>query len=114
MPWSFDQGTIAGRATIAGAESLFRAKAGANERPSARGRCRRMEHQRVAVHAMAPARRLRSIVENGAEVAAAAAAMHLVPQHAESAVGGGAPRVFQRLVEGSQAQLAFAIRGRAQ
>ena len=47
---------------------------------SARLRPRRMEHQRKAVHAVAQAGRLRTVVEDVAEMAAAAAAVHFGAQ----------------------------------
>ena len=49
-----------------------------------------MEHQRETIHAVTQARRLRPVVENVAEMAAAAAAVHLGAEHAEGAVLGGA------------------------
>src|SRR4051794_16749830 len=58
-----------------------------------------MEHQREAVHAVAQAGGLRAIIEDVAEMAAAAAAVDLGAQHAESAVLGLADRVVERLVE---------------
>src|SRR5689334_16037926 len=99
-PRSDDRGTFAGRATIAG---CFRPA------PSARLRPRRMEHQREAVHAIAQAGRLRAVVEDVAEMAAAAAAMHLGAQHAEGTVLGGADGVFERLVEARPAGPAFEL-----
>src|SRR6185437_11542760 len=74
---------------------------------SARLRLRRMKHQRVAIHAVAQAGRLRAIVEDVAEMAAAAAAMHLGPRHAEGAVFGGRDGVFERLVEARPARAAL-------
>ena len=47
------------------------------------------ELQRHAVHAVAQAGRLRAVVEHMAEMAAAAAAMHLGARHEERAVGRG-------------------------
>src|SRR5262245_47278698 len=58
-----------------------------------------MEDQRDTVHAVTPAGRLRAIVEDVAEMAAAAAAVHLGPRHAEGAVGVGADGIVERLVE---------------
>ena len=47
-----------------------------------------MEHQRESVHAVAQAGGLRAVVEDVAEMAAAAAAMDFGAQHAEGAVIG--------------------------
>jgi len=47
-----------------------------------------MKHQRKTVHAIAQAGRLRSVVEDVTEMAAAAAAMNLGAQHPEGAVFG--------------------------
>src|SRR5262245_39796569 len=58
-----------------------------------------MEHQRIAIHAIAQARRLWPIIKDMAEMAAAAAAMHLGPGHAVGAILGGADGVLQRLKE---------------
>src|SRR3954447_12942725 len=63
-----------------------------------RGR-RRVEYQRKAVHAVAQAGRLRAVVEDVAEMAAAAATVDFGAQHAEGAVLGLADGVFQRLVK---------------
>src|ERR1700759_26022 len=76
---------------------------------SARLRPRRMKHQRKTVHAVAQAGRLRSVVENVAEMAAAAAAMDLGAQHAEGAVFRLADRILQRLVEAGPAGAAFEL-----
>src|SRR5580693_5967838 len=86
MPRSKDRGTIAGRATIAG-------------QTSGRGRRSRMEHQRKTVHAVAQAGRLRAIVEDVAEMAAAATAVNFGAQHAEGAVLGLADGVLERLIK---------------
>src|SRR6185312_2819753 len=85
-----DRGTIAGRATIAGRNLRF-----------SLGRLRRrwMEGQRQTVHAVTQAGRLRTVVKDVAEMAAAAAAMHFGAQHAKGAVRGGADRVLERLIE---------------
>src|SRR5882757_10661816 len=88
MPRSRDRGTIAGRATIAGRK----------RRSGRRWRCR-MEYQRKAVHAVAQAGRLRPIVENVTEMAAAAAAVDFSPQHPEGAVFGLADRILKRLIK---------------
>src|SRR5215831_8527036 len=86
MPRPPDRGRIAGPASLAGLISACR-------------RVRRVKHQRVAVHAIAQAGRLRSVVEDVAEMAAAAAAMHLRACHAKRPVLGGADGVVQRLIE---------------
>src|ERR1700719_2745390 len=96
MPRSKDRGTIAGRATIAG------------RKPSSGGRrCCRMKQQRKAVHAVAQAGRLRSVVEYVTEMAAAAAAVNFSPQHPEGAVFGLADGVLQRLIKTRPAGAAF-------
>src|ERR1700738_262153 len=51
---------------------------------------RRVEHQRKAVHAVAQAGRLRAVVEDVAEMAAAAAAVDFGAQHAGGAILGSA------------------------
>src|SRR5665647_2688187 len=66
-----------------------------------------MEHQREAVHAVAQAGRLRSIVEDVAEMTAAAAAVNFGPQHPEGAVFGLADGVLERLIETRPAGAAF-------
>src|SRR5689334_12669891 len=76
---------------------------------SARLRSRRMKHQRETVHAIAQAGRLRAIVEDVTEMAAATAAMHLGAQHAEGAVFRLADRVLQRLIEARPAGAAFEL-----
>src|SRR3984957_16595148 len=86
MPRSEDRGTIAGRATFAGPTS-------------GRGRCSRMKHQRKTVHAVAQAGRLRSVVEDVAEMTAAAAAVNFGAQHSEGTVLGLADRVLERLIK---------------
>src|SRR4051812_49210694 len=63
----------------------------------ARRRRRRFEHQRKAVHAVTQTGRLRSVVEDVTEMAAAAAAVDFGAQHAEAAVLGLADGVVQRL-----------------
>src|SRR6202035_3939444 len=99
IPRPNDRGTIAGQATLAGREM----------KDSARLRPRRMEHQRETIHAIAQARRLRAVVEDVAEMAAAAAAMYFGAQHAEGAVLGLADRVLQRLIEARPAGAAFEL-----
>src|SRR4051794_36965420 len=68
-------------------------------RPLARRWRRRMEYQRKAVHAVTQAGRLRAVVEDVAEMAAAAAAMDFGAQHAEGTVLGLPHRVVERLPE---------------
>jgi len=58
-----------------------------------------MENQREAIHAIAQAGRLRSIVENVPKMTTAAVAMHLGADHAEGAILGRPDSVFQRLIE---------------
>src|SRR6202035_2508017 len=99
IPRPNDRGTIAGQATLAGRDVKF----------SARLRPRRMKHQCEAVHAVAQARRLRAVVEDVAEMAATASAMHLGAQHAEGPVFRLADRVLQRLVEARPAGAAFEL-----
>src|SRR5258707_14983747 len=102
MPRSKDRGTIAGRATIAG-----------RKRRSGRRWRRWMEYQRKAVHAVAQAGRLRPIIENVTEMAAAAAAVDFGPQHPEGAVFGFADGIVERLIETrpAGAALEFRLRG---
>src|ERR1700751_179998 len=104
MPRSDDRGTIAGRATIAGRDRGLSAPEG-----SARLGPRRVEHQGKTVHAVAQARRLRTVVEDGAEMAAAAAAMNLGAAYAEGAVLGRADGVVQWLVEARPAGAALEL-----
>ena len=63
----------------------------------------RAEHQRRAVLAMAQSGGLRAIVEDMAEMPAAAAAMHFGAGIAQLVVGGFADGVFERLVEAGPA-----------
>src|SRR5579863_5592243 len=72
-----------------------------------------MKQQRKAVHAIAQAGRLRSIVEQVTEMAAAAAAVNFGPQHPESPVFGLADGVIERLIEAGPAgaALEFGLRG---
>ena len=58
-----------------------------------------MKIERDAVHAIAQPGRLRSVVEDMAEMAAAALAMHLGASHEKAAVALGFDRVFKRLVK---------------
>src|SRR6516165_10587802 len=74
-----------------------------------RGRPRRMEHQRVAIHAIPQAGRLRAVVEDMAEMAAAAAAMHFRTPYAVGAVFRRADGVFERLVEARPTGPAFEL-----
>src|SRR5215213_1461334 len=85
------------------------AKRGREElrRPGSRGG---REFQRHAVHAIAQARRLRSIVKDVAEMAAAAAAMHFGAGHQKGLVHRRADRVWQRLPETRPAGAAFEFR----
>src|SRR6266571_5338253 len=103
MPRSRDRGTIAGRATIAGSKSL-----------SGRRWRGRMEDQCKAVHAVTQAGRLRPVVENVAEMAAATAAVNFGAQHPEGAVFGLADGVFKRLVKTRPAGAAFEFRLRGE
>src|SRR3981081_4055455 len=102
MPRSEDRGTIAGRATIAG-----------RKRRSGRRRGGRMKHQRKAVHAVAQPGRLRPIVEDVTEMAAAGAEVNFGPQHPEGPVFGLADGVLERLVKArpAGAALEFRLRG---
>src|SRR5712671_4128121 len=102
MPRSKDRGTIAGRATIAGCT-----------RRSGRRWRRRMEDQRKAVHAVAQAGRLRPIVEDVTEMAAAAAAVNFSPRHPKGAVFRLADGVVERLIKTrpAGAALEFRLRG---
>src|SRR6202040_3059614 len=104
MPRSDDRGTIAGRATIAGRKSRLGAK-----QASGRRRRRRMKYQRVAVHAVAQSGRLRPIVEDVTEMAAAAAAVHFGAQNAEGAVFGLADGIVERLIEARPAGAALEL-----
>src|SRR5580698_7240121 len=72
-----------------------------------------MKYQREAVHAIAQAGRLRPVVEDVTEMAAAAAAMNFGPQHPEGAVFGLADGVLERLIETrpAGAALEFGLRG---
>src|SRR3984893_15513848 len=72
-----------------------------------------MEYQRKAVHAVAQAGRLRPIVENVTEMAAAAAAVDFGPQHPKGAVFGLADGVVERLIKTrpAGAALEFRLRG---
>src|SRR5712672_3746263 len=102
-PRSEARGTIAGRATIAG-RSI---------QESGRRRWSRTEYQRKAVNAVAQAGRLRPVVENVTEMAAAAAAVDFGPQHPEGAVFGLADGVVERLIKTrpARAALEFRLRG---
>src|SRR2546423_10076647 len=109
MPRSDDRGTIAGRATIAGREAFPRKTRQDKKEPSGRRWRGRMEYQGVAVHAVAQPGRLRPVVEDVPEVAAAAAAVNFGPQHAEGPVLGFADRVVQRLIEARPAGAALEL-----
>src|SRR6266481_3883101 len=69
-----------------------------------------VEHQRKAVHAVAQAGRLRSVVENVTEMAAAAAAMNFGPQYPQGPVFGLADGVLKRLVKTRPAGAALEFR----
>src|SRR4030088_701363 len=72
-----------------------------------------MKHQGEAVHAVAQAGWLRSIVEHMTEMTAAAAAVNFGPRHPKGPVFGLADGVFQRLVKTrpAGAALEFRLRG---
>src|SRR5260370_1147356 len=72
-----------------------------------------MKYQRKAVHAVAQAGRLRPVVEDVAEMAAAAAAVNFGPQHPKSTVFGLADGVLERLIKTrpAGAALVFGLRG---
>src|SRR5260370_40813737 len=72
-----------------------------------------MEYQGKAIHAVAQAGRLRPIVEDVTEMAAAAAAVNFGPQYPESPVFGLADGVVERLVKTrpAGAALEFRLRG---
>src|SRR5712672_3213173 len=127
MPQSFDRGTIAGRATIAGRNVAFSSEslspdlirnrygsrqenASGQSAGSAGRRRRRMEDQRKSVHAVAQAGRLRPVVEDVTEMAAAAAAVNFGAQHPKGAVLGLADGVLERLIEARPAGAAFEFR----
>src|SRR3979411_2470667 len=103
-PRSKDRGTIAERARFAGAKA----------RKSGRRRRGRVEHQRKAVHAVARAGRLRSVVEDVTEMAAAAAAMNFGPQHPQGPVFGLADGVLERLIKTPPAGAALELRLRSE
>ena len=65
------------------------------------------EFHRHAVDAVAQAGRRRAVVEHVAEMAAAAAAMHLVARHAMAGVGVALDRARQRIVEARPAGAAL-------
>src|SRR5690606_20537486 len=67
------------------------------------GRSLRLELERHAVHAVALAGRLRAVVEDMAEMAAAARAMHLGADHAEAVIRGGGNRILARRPEAGPA-----------
>src|ERR1700712_1363509 len=83
------------------------------KRLSGRRRCGRMKYQRKTVHAVAQAGRLRAVVEEMTEMAAAAAAVNFGPQHSKGAVFGLADRVLERLIKTrpAGAALEFGFRG---
>src|SRR5580704_3406855 len=67
----------------------------------------RFEIHRHAVDAIAQVRGRRAVVEDVAEMAAAAAAIHLGALHAPAAVGGGVDRARLRVVEARPAGAAL-------
>src|ERR1700678_4262287 len=72
-----------------------------------------MKQQGEAVHAVAQPGRLRPVVENVAEMTAAAAAVTFGPQHPEGPVFSLADGVFERLIKArpAGAALEFRLRG---
>ena len=68
-----------------------------------------MKQQRKAVHAVAQPGRLRPIVEDVPEMAAAAAAVNLGAHHAQRPILGLADGVLKRLVETRPAGAAFEL-----
>src|SRR5882724_3650751 len=90
-------------------------RAGNNCRAQALGSGRpgRVKHQPKSVDAVPQARRLRPVVEDVAEMAAAAAAVNFGAQHAEGAVLGLADGIVDRLIETRPAgpALEFRLRG---
>src|SRR5690348_1486302 len=69
-----------------------------------------MEDERQPVHAVSQARGFRPVVEDMAEMAAAATAMHFGPRHAKRCVGRFSDRVVERLPEARPAGTAFEFR----
>src|SRR3984885_11668885 len=69
-----------------------------------------MKLQRKTVHAIAQAGRLRTVVEDMAEMAATAAAMNFAAQHAEGAVFPFGHGIVQRLIEARPAGTALVLR----
>src|SRR5687768_8042250 len=74
---------------------------------------RRPELESQPVHAEALAGRFRAVVEDVAEMAAAAPAMNLGPDHEKRAVGPGPNRVGERRGEARPAGAAVIFGGRA-
>src|SRR5260221_9236240 len=103
-PRSEDRGTIAGPATIAGRQI----------QQSGRRCRRRTEYQRKAVNAVAQTGRLRPVVEDVTEMAAAAPAVNFGAQHPEGAVFGLADGVVERLIETRPAGAALELRLRGE
>src|SRR5437016_263121 len=87
---------LPGRATIAGRRSGCRGG-------------RRLEDEAKTVDAIAQACGLRAVVEDMAEMAAAAAAMHFDPRDAVGAVLGAADRVVEWLPEARPAGAAVEL-----
>src|SRR5712671_682957 len=98
---------------MTGAQLPSGATIAGRKRRSGRRRGGRMEYQGKAIHAVAQAGRLRPIVEDVTEMAAAAAAVNFGPQHPESPIFGLADGVLQRLVKTRPAgtALEFRLRG---
>src|SRR3954466_6675162 len=89
---------LPGPATIAGTKPSL-----------GRGRRRGMEDQPETVDAVAQSGRLRTVVEDVAEMAAAAPAMHLGAEHAVGAVLGLADIALDRLVEARPSRAALEL-----
>src|SRR5215510_11440743 len=70
----------------------------------------RLEIHRHAIDAIAQMSRRRPVLEDVAEMAAAAAAMHLGAHHPVAAVGGGLDRALLRIVEARPAGTALELR----
>ncbi len=105
MPRSDDRGTMPGRQQLPGRCGLLAAPVG----PHVAERRRRVEDQAKAVDAVAQSGRLRAVVEDVAEMSAAAAAMHLGADHAVGAILGLADIAFDRLVEARPARAALEL-----
>jgi hypothetical protein len=75
---------------------------------------RRLEDHRNAVHTIAQACRLRAIIEDMTEMAAASAALNRRPYHAEGCTPGLANGPFERRPETRPAGVAIELRGRGE